>query len=228
MMREVTRFLATPGHKVLHSGELSDSLAAPGSFERLRPVIEQFAHQDRHRLLLLTKSSRVDALLAVNPSEQVFVGFSVNPPLIADMFEHGTASPSKRLEAAEKCAEAGYPVLLRLDPMIPVDGWEDVYGSFIDDLNAIDAAGVAVGTIRAFPRLRTISNFKPFRPMLTEREFDGRWRLSEDLRFRMYDFALSKLRAKNVGICKESGATVWAPLAAKHHKRFMCNCLLSL
>jgi spore photoproduct lyase len=228
MMREVEEFLASPGKRILHTGELSDSLGAPGSFQRLQPVINKFAEQERHKLLLLTKSRNVDELLSMKPSRQAFIGFSVNPPKIADLFEHDTATPPERLEAARKCADAGYPVLLRVDPMIPIEGWEDIYGPFIEELNSIDAAGVAVGTIRAFPRLRSKTKFAPFKPMLTDREFDGRWRLSDRLRFQMYDFALSRLHAENVGICKESGATIWGPLAARHHKHFTCNCLLRL
>ena len=118
--------------------------------------------------------------------------------------------------------EAGFPVMVRVDPMIPVEGWEHLYSCLFDRLNALDLKGVVIGTLRAYPGLIwRIGN--ELKSMLTERGGDGRYHLPWNLRLDMYKLAFSKLRYEYMGVCKENGS-LWGILAREFKKKFLCNC----
>jgi len=222
MWREIEKFLMKAESYVLHTGELCDSLAAPGSENLMANLIERFGDQSIHTLLILTKSDNVDSLLDLEHNGRTVIGFSINPEPVAERFEIGAASPKERLGAAEKCIDAGYPVIVRVDPMIPTKGWELLYAQLFERLNQMELKGIVVGTIRAYPGLMNKIS-EELRSMLTTKGEDGRYHLPTDLRMQMYRSAFSQLRFDHVGICKESGA-VWGALAKEFKKKFVCNC----
>jgi DNA repair photolyase len=51
-----------------------------------------------------------------------------------NMIEHKTPAFDERLDAARRCQEAGYTVGVRLDPIIRVPGWEELYQKMIQEL----------------------------------------------------------------------------------------------
>ncbi|MHC1564053.1 MAG: SPL family radical SAM protein [Candidatus Hecatellaceae archaeon] len=107
MLREVSCWLKKPGGpRLLNTGELCDSLAITDKV--MRALIPIFGRQKRHKLLLLTKSDRVEGLLGLPHNGQTIVSFSVNPPEVSSLFEPDAAPPERRLEAAWKCFNAGY------------------------------------------------------------------------------------------------------------------------
>lgn len=222
MWREIEKFLTKPEPTVLHTGELCDSLAAPGSERLMGRLIIRFGKQRKHTLLILTKSNNVSSLLDLEHNGRTVIGFSVNPEPVAERFEIGAASSEERLEAAEKCVDAGYPVMVRVDPMIPIKGWKLCYSQLFERLNQIELKGIVVGTLRAYPGL--ISRItEELRSMLTTKGEDGRYHLPTNLRLQMYRSAFSQLRFVYVGICKERGI-MWGTLAKEFKKKFVCNC----
>ena len=46
------------------------------------------------------------------------------------MFEENAPSVEERLDAMRRVSERGYPVRAIMMPIIPVDGWQDVYSAF--------------------------------------------------------------------------------------------------
>jgi len=222
MWKEIEDFLKKEESSILHTGELADSLAAPGAPEIMADIVTRFGMQSRHTLLLLTKSDNVDALLSAKHNGMTVVGFSINPQPIVRKYELGTASTRKRMQAARKCVKAGYPVMVRVDPMIPVPGWKKYYSELFAELNKIDLRGVVVGTLRAYPGL-AFRISKELRSMLKNKDIDGRYHIDANIRNEMYEFAFSRIKAKRMGICKESGE-MWGQLSKKHSKRFICNC----
>lgn len=225
LKREVEEFLKLEKPYVLHTGEVSDSLAVPGSEELMAYLIRRFGEQDRHTLLLLTKSNNVDRLLDVKHNGMTVIGFSVNPEKVARKYEIGAPTTEERLAAAQKCIDAGYRVVVRVDPMIPINEWEKEYKHLFHKLNQLDLYGVVVGTLRAFPTTKHMMS-QELQNMLVEHDLDGRWHLEKDLRFRMYRLAFRFLKFRRMGVCKETGVT-WAKLISEFRdKRFICNCRL--
>ena len=222
---EVEEFLNLETSNVLHTGEVSDSLAVPGSEVIMGKLVERFGKQDKHLLLLLTKSSNVDYLLNLKHNGRTVIGFSVNPSFVARKYEKGAATTKFRLKAARRCADAGYKIMIRVDPMIPITNWRDHYKTLFNRINELNPYGVVVGTLRAFPGLRPMMS-KRLRDMLYTKEKDRRWHLEEKLRNQMYGLAFRTLKTERLGICKESGDT-WARLGLKYgFRKFICNCHL--
>jgi spore photoproduct lyase len=189
--------------KVLNSGELTDSLAI--RTETIPRLIERFGEQRKHKLLLLTKSDAVDSILNLNHNRQTIASFSLNSVEGAEKFEVGAPNPQKRLKAARKCGDAGYPVRVRVDPMLPHDCWEEAYDRLADEINELHPESVTLGTLRYFPivksysrRDRVVFNFP------TERSIDRRLRLTFTLRIKIYKHMLRRLKVREVSLCKET------------------------
>ena len=60
---------------------------------------------------------------------------SVNPDEIIRKIEFGTSSLSRRINALNDMAEAGYPVGLLIAPVILLPDWKNLYGRLIDRLS---------------------------------------------------------------------------------------------
>lgn len=208
---------------VLRTHEVSGSLTVPGSEATMGELIARFGAQDRHTLLILTKSNNVDSLLELRHRGRTVIGFSINPPKITERYEVGAASSDARLEAAQRCIHAGYKVMVRVDPMIPAPGWRAQYASLLSALNEMRLHGIVVATLRAYPGLlHTLS--PPLQATLIERGIDGRWHLKKPTRESMYHFAFNTLKFERMGVYKETGAR-WTGLVKRYEpKKPFCNC----
>jgi spore photoproduct lyase len=84
------------------------------------------------QLRFTTKFADVEPLLGLDHGGRTRMRASVNPRMFA-RFEGGTALVSARLRALARMAQAGYPVGLTIAPIIAADGWQEAYGTLIDD-----------------------------------------------------------------------------------------------
>lgn len=226
---EAEKFLSTQDKPtILHTGELADSLIVPGSEKIMSRLITRFGQQDKHTLLLLTKSDNVDALLNLEHNGRTVAGFSINASPVADLYEQGTAPTWRRIEAAKKCIRAGYRVLARIDPMIPIPNWQAAYSELferINELTEMGLYGVVVGTLRGYEATRRAMPVD-LKSMLMHRDIDKRYHIDEETRDAMYGLAFRTLKSKQMGVCKESGE-MWGRLISTHGPRnFVCNCHL--
>ena len=209
---------------VLNAGELSDSLAWDAETGLTQNLIPLFESQKKHKLLLLTKSTKVEGLLRMDPTPQVIVSFSVNAPAVARKYERGAPPAEARLEAAKKLREAGWEVRVRLDPMLPVDGWKDHYGEAVALINEVKPSVVTLGSLRFF---RTLVNHAPrgtdvFGFGRDHNDPDQRLRLAEELRVEMYRFCIERLESLRVGLCKETESV--HKMLSLPAGRQSCNC----
>ncbi len=136
------------------SGYDCDSLALEslsGFVERFVPF---FAARPAAVLELRTKSVAIRGLLGMPPSPNIVVAFSFTPAEAAAAMEHGAPDVAQRVRAAAELAAAGWPVGLRLDPLLWYDGWRAGYATLIDGLaEAIPATAIhsaSLGPLR-FP-----------------------------------------------------------------------------
>lgn len=125
MIEEVKEWLSARTPRMLIVGELQDGLAFDSAYAAVtgkaltHHIIPLFAAQNRHRLILLTKSTLIKHALKLEPTQQVVFSWSVNSEYVGRRWEQGAPLPSRRFAAAAKMQEAGWPIRLRLDPMIP-------------------------------------------------------------------------------------------------------------
>ncbi|MGD8717559.1 MAG: hypothetical protein PVH29_01940 [Candidatus Zixiibacteriota bacterium] len=229
LLREVDEFLARPEPAVLNAGELCDSLAVDDRTGLTRELVPRFADQDRHLLLLLTKSANVDNLLDLEHKGRTVVSFSVNAADVARKYELASPPPAKRLAAARRASEAGYRVRFRVDPIIPVAGWEDSYGELMEDiLSTAPPERFTLGSLRYFPNVRTYArklgrDVSVFDYAGERTPEDGRRRVPAGRRVKIYQHMMGLVPPGiEVGLCKET-ETCHRALGINN---IVCNCTL--
>jgi spore photoproduct lyase len=116
-------------------------------------LIPLFAAQDRHRLILLTKSTLIKHALKLEPTQRVVFSWSVNAEYMGRRWEQGAPLPKSRFLAAAKMQDAGWPICFRLDPMVPdhdaEENWRDGYEMAIERINGLAPEMVTIGALRA-------------------------------------------------------------------------------
>lgn len=235
MRRDVERFLQRKEPCTLNMGELSDSLAYDPYTRISQWIVPMFSRQEKHRLIMLTKSTNVDQLLPLCHGGRTIVSFSVNAPEVASWFESKAPFPMERLAAAEKASAAGYSVRLRIDPMIPVPNWTEQYARLVEMIVAarVTVDRFTIGSLRFFPATKAFARFwgrdtSVFDYGSGVDGSDKRRRISHTLRVDMYCHMLELLWDAfpnvPVGLCKET-------LALREEMGFseqdsQCNCTL--
>ena len=223
-LRDWLLSLETPS--LLNTGELSDSLAWDRETELSMNLIPLFDNQKRHKVLFLTKSQAVDNLLKMEPSAQAVVSFSVNAEAVARKYERGAPAPGARLQAAKQLREAGWEVRVRLDPLLPVEGWQDHYGGIIEQINGVGPSVVTLGSLRYFRNLlaHAPAETDVFGMGVDHGDPDGRLRVAEQTRQEMYRFCLERLKCLRIGLCKETEKMHRALGLPGAHQS--CNCTI--
>jgi len=229
---------------LLNTGEVADSLGVPDYVERfLKLALPILQEHPKHKILFLTKGGthhiRVLEKIPKEFRDRFIVSFSLNPEPVFNKFEKGTAHPRDRIEAAKKAQEMGFEVRIRIDPMIPVEGWVLYYGELIREmLENVRPSRITLGTLRALAKTRMFAKDKSWLRYVSEGSPWG-LRIEKNLRIRMYELAIEILRELgfqgDIALCKET-LPVWKALSYKGliyypgekgiWENVMCNCKL--
>jgi len=214
LLAELDEWLKQPGHLRLNAGELEDSLALDGKIPLVDDLVPRFIAQDRHTLVLVTKSTNIRNLLKYRPNDKVVVAFSVNSVTAWRLFEKQTPHPYQRLETAARVCEAGYITVLRLDPMLPTKGWEKEYEELIDKAYSLFKPHQwTLGSLRFFPGLpmwtaKVGRSTKVYNFGVEVSPEDNRRRLKTGVRLEMYRHAIRCIRRHDsivhIRLCKET------------------------
>jgi len=166
----VTLARETKGPIWFYSGYDCDSLALDPITGFSKSFIETLSGLDNVFLELRTKSTQVRKLLEISPRANVICAFSLSPEEIIKSLEHQTPSLSARLSAAKKLQLAGWPVALRLDPIILIKDFKAHYESFFEqiteklDLKTLHS--ITIGAFRLPKRFfKTVKNLYPEEPL---------------------------------------------------------------
>lgn len=234
MLHEVEAWLDHPIPRLLLIGELQDGLAFDGAYKRLcgeslsEMLVPLFRRQKRHRLVFLTKSTCIQYLRRIEPTDRVVLSWSVNAESVGRQWEVGAPLPSKRLAAAKEMKEFGWPIRLRLDPMVPFDGWKDGYGTVIDKINEVGPEMVTIGALRASSTLkahaRRNGRDSSIFDLLDKKDPSGfKYRLPFETQVEMFRFAAERLDKDKieVALCKED-KSVWDAVGLAFNG---CHCL---
>ncbi|OGC85446.1 MAG: hypothetical protein A2W07_04515 [candidate division Zixibacteria bacterium RBG_16_43_9] len=220
--------------EVLNTGEIADSLMWENGHNPFSKfIIPLFESQNKHKVLFLTKSTNIKHLLEIKPHNQTIISFSLNADKVAKKWEKKAPAVSKRIEAASRLAEAGYEIRVRIDPMVPMAGWQESYKQLIDQIFAkFIPERITLGSLRGLQSTINGTKDKSWQIYLEEKSNWGK-KIEFSNRFTMYLHLIKYLKEKynytNISLCKET-VEMWEKLKSKFespdldYKKIRCNC----
>jgi spore photoproduct lyase len=200
---------------------------------RMEKIIDKFEEQNKHKLLLLTKSTKIEILLK-RPRKQTIISFSINAPVPAKLWERSVPPPQKRIKAAKKVSEAGYETRLRIDPMVPVLNWKKEYIGLIDNIFAnLRPSRITLGTLRGLQKTIMFCKDNSWVKYLSEKKTGWGKKLEFNERFSIYSTIITYLKEKynftNVALCKETkemwNCLMMDPGSYPRWEKCRCNCV---
>lgn len=202
------------------TGEVIDSLSLDPITLYSRRLIEFFNDYPQWKLEFKTKSSYVDQFLDCEHKGNTMVSWSINPPLIIDQEEHGTASFTERMDAAKKCRDKGFPLSFHIDPMIWHPEWQESYAYLVDEIiknfNPMDVQMMSIGALRFQPQQKNIMRERfGMNSLVTSAETfqskDGKLRYDQSLREEMFKFVRERFKQHSslwkIFMCMETPET---------------------
>ena len=124
----------SPAVTIFEGAATSDPIPLEPYTHSLRKTIEFMGADEKARFRFVTKYNDVDSLLDANHNNHTEIRFSINTPKIIDIYEHYTASASKRIEAAVKIANAGYQIGFIIAPVFLYENWKEEYRDLIKSI----------------------------------------------------------------------------------------------
>jgi spore photoproduct lyase len=215
--------------ELLNSGELSDSLLTEHTDRPFTKfVMDLIDTQDTYKVLFVSKSNQIENLLEIKNPDKAVVSFSINASKVAKTWEKGAPTPLQRLDAAKKLKVAGFEVRLRIDPMVPVEGWKEGYEKLVDDIfKRLRPDRITIGSLRGLQSTINNSTDRTWTQYLDERSNWGK-KISQGTRAAMYRTVIDRLESKydftSVAMCKET-VEMWKELGMDYRK-IKCNCTL--
>jgi len=110
---------AGTGDAVFYSGYDCDSLALEPVSGFASHFVPFFAQHPGATLELRTKSTQIASLLRLRPAPNCVTAMSFTTAAAAKRWERGVPSIEKRLAALARLQQAGWPVALRFEPLLP-------------------------------------------------------------------------------------------------------------
>lgn len=214
--------------EILNIGEIADSLMYEnGTFPFSKFIIPMFERQKKHKVLFVTKSDRIKNLLEIDSHNQAIISFSLNAVPIAERWEKGAPRIRNRIEAARKLSKNNYDVRIRIDPMVPVGGWQERYKELIDliFLNFIPER-ITLGSLRGLQSTLNGTKDNSWKVYLKETSNWGK-KIDFTTRLKMYLYIIGYLKKEynhhKIALCKETKA-MWQKLGMDYRK-IKCNCI---
>jgi spore photoproduct lyase len=221
-------FKANIQAEVLNSGEIADSLMFENGGEPFtKTAIPLFEGQDKHKILLVTKSTNIKNLLSMDSHRQAIISFSLNADPVARRWEKGAPLVSDRLEAVAKLSRSGYEVRIRIDPMVPIVDWRKHYKALIDQIfDKLTPERITIGSLRGLQSTINGVEDKTWIKYLKENSGWGK-RIEFNARYWMYRTIIDYLGEKHdyprVALCKET-VEMWEKMGM-NYKLISCNCI---
>jgi len=217
--------------EVLNTGELGDSLMQEAIKEPFSEFIMPFFEGTPHRVLFLSKGTNVKNFLKHQWQKHAILSWSINAMNVAEKFEKLAPNPLCRIEAARKVYEAGYEVRFRLDPMVPILGWEGKYKQIITAMfDGMKPERITLGTLRGLPATLAVAVRKDWVKFLSEKSNWGR-KPATEIRFAMYKLAIKEIRGhglRKIGICKDTvqmHKMLKRAVGFVNYNSMRCNCI---
>ena len=124
-----------PGRQTwFFSGYDGDSLALEPVTGFAASMLPWFEQRPDAWLELRTKSTQTGSLLSRNPLPNIVTAFSFTPEPVWKATEHRVPTVEKRARAMTQLARAGWPIALRIDPLIWHSDYEKHYSELFQQL----------------------------------------------------------------------------------------------
>ena len=222
----------------------TDTVCFEPEYDGARLLIDYFARQKGKALeLYVGKSDNVDFLLDYGHRGHTVCCWSLSGYTQSRQFEYRAATMEERIESMKKCQDAGYPVRVRLSPIIPVRNWQDENRDLIEQLfRAVDPDVITFETLRFLNYERMCGAFDL---SLLDEDFVAAMQapqtgpvspgcqVPDDYRKLVYEFIISELERVSPGtpyaLCREK-RDVWEFFEedfARHDQHpddYFCNC----
>jgi len=164
--------------------------------------------------------------LEIESHDQAIISFSLNAIPVAERWERAPGV-LKRIEAAKKVSDAGYEVRLRIDPMVPVENWEEHYLRLLEIIfENLTPERITLGSLRGLPSTIGQSTDKSWVGYLKEPSNWGK-KIDFGRRHAMYSTLIQELRTTynfdEVALCKET-IQIWDAFKTDY-REIRCNCV---
>jgi spore photoproduct lyase len=190
-------------------------------------IIPLFESQNRHKVLFVTKSNNIKNLLEIVLHRQAIISFTLNAFPVAELWEKRAPSVINRIDAAYSLAKKGYEIRFRLDPLVPIDDWENHYMFLIDKIfSKFVPERITFGSLRGLQSTINGTKDTSWVHYLKETSNWGK-KIDFTTRLKMYSFIIGYLKKKHkydkMALCKETKA-MWQKLGMDY-KTIKCNCV---
>ena len=156
-----------------YSGYDCDSLANEPVTRFTEYFVPLLADIDNAWMELRTKSTQVRTLLRMQPLPRVVVAFSFSDRHSHARLEHGVPSIARRIDAMRRLQQAGWPVGLRLDPVVYHSRYQDEFVALLDQIfSVVDADSLHSASLGGFrltrDHFRNLSRLYPEEPLFAQ------------------------------------------------------------
>jgi spore photoproduct lyase len=227
---------------IYNDGEKCDSLLYDEFYGVTKALLPVFVRHKKkgNRFLRLTKSANVNHLIGLDHQRVMILSYSLNPQRVADLFEtNPQATIEERIrKAALAQNEGGYPTRVRIDPIIPTEGWQSHYTAFLEEMakSKLRPDRITLGSYRVLKRSTNIQKILGEEFVIPLEELEdrdkgqkqARLRIPLERRIEAYSFLIEKIKkmfpSVEIGLCKEN-----EELRRKmgfSDKDMLCNCTL--
>lgn len=130
-----------PDVTIFEGAAVSDPVPVEPYTGSLARVIQFFGEQEYAKFRFVTKYTDIETLLNIEHRKKTTIRFSINADHIIKTHEHATPSLKQRIQAANKVAQAEYPLGFIIGPVVLFDGWELQYQQMFRELKDVLTAG---------------------------------------------------------------------------------------
>ncbi|MBO94698.1 MAG: hypothetical protein CMI32_07360 [Opitutales bacterium] len=125
------------------------------SFENIVPYCRKwinFAYRHKDFIAeIRTKSTNFHSISGLEPTDRVLLAWTLSPNEVASRYEQGAPSPKQRVLAAKEAVDRGWRIRLCFDPVIPIDGWRELYTECVNEaFGALPIDGIQDATVGTF------------------------------------------------------------------------------
>lgn len=123
-----------PEETIFEGSATSDPVPVEPYSQSLEQAIRFFSKNSHGRFRFVTKYTDIDTLLDIVHENRTEIRFTLNTNKVIQEYENRTPSMEKRIEAAKKVIEAGYPIGFIIAPVFLYENWQEEYEHMLHGL----------------------------------------------------------------------------------------------